>query len=439
MKREREADQDGAVPTTGNGGGMKIVGATIQDFKRIEVVEILPGDGPVEVSGRNEQGKSSILDAIESALGGKRRQPEKPIRRGAESARVVLTLDGVIVERVWTEKTDRLVVKNADGYFASEPQRRLDELVGGLAFDPLAFMAEKPGDQRATLLRLVGVDLDAIEMRRRAVYEERTEDGRELRHAKERLLAAPEPSAGTPEEEVDSRAISAELFAAHRRHAEAHDAERAVGLAGKRLGEAAAKIERMKADLSAAQQAMKEVRVAGMAAAVAETKAKADLPDLDKIQVRLDGIEQTNRAVRQRQERWALAEMVDSCQARWDAKTRDLEAIDLEKAQALFRATMPVEGLAVTDDGLMFEGLPLSQASLSRRVRICTKISAALNPKLRIALIRNGNDLDRETLAAFYAECAAAGVQPWVERIDPTTPGALIIEAGRVAAKRGDR
>ena len=43
---------------------MQIVSAFIQNFKRVEVVEVDQAGEVVEVTGANAQGKSSILDAI---------------------------------------------------------------------------------------------------------------------------------------------------------------------------------------------------------------------------------------------------------------------------------------------------------------------------------------------------------------------------------------
>lgn len=73
----------------------RITLATIKNFKRIKDVTIAPGADStvVLIGGKNRQGKSSTLDALTTALGGKRSQPTDPVRHGADEASIVLALN----------------------------------------------------------------------------------------------------------------------------------------------------------------------------------------------------------------------------------------------------------------------------------------------------------------------------------------------------------
>ena len=53
----------------------KILKLTAENLLRLKAVEITPDGELVVVGGRNAQGKTSVLDAIEMALGGKRKIP----------------------------------------------------------------------------------------------------------------------------------------------------------------------------------------------------------------------------------------------------------------------------------------------------------------------------------------------------------------------------
>ena len=56
------------LATIKKGSIMKIVKLTAENFKRLEAVEITPDGNTVLISGRNGQGKSSVLDSILAAL-----------------------------------------------------------------------------------------------------------------------------------------------------------------------------------------------------------------------------------------------------------------------------------------------------------------------------------------------------------------------------------
>jgi hypothetical protein len=114
--------------------------------------------------------------------------------------------------------------------------------------------------------------------------------------------------------------------------------------------------------------------------------------------------------------------------------TGEIESIDQRKAGLLAEAQMPIEGLAVDVEGVTYQGVPLEQASQSQRIRVGVAISAALSPSLRLALVRQGNDLDDASLAVLREEAERLDLQVLLERWVRSEDGAVVvIEAGRVA------
>ena len=120
---------------------MKIISLTAENVKRLRAVEITPDGNVVTITGRNAQGKTSVLDAIWLALGGgaASKGTIRPIRDGEEKASVRLDLGDLVVTRTWTGDKTALTVTAADGAKYTSPQGILDALVGRLSFDPLEF------------------------------------------------------------------------------------------------------------------------------------------------------------------------------------------------------------------------------------------------------------------------------------------------------------
>lgn len=74
----------------------------IENTKRVRAVMMTPAEtGLTVIGGRNNQGKTSVLDAIAWALGGERFRPENAERDGANfPPKLKVTLsNGCVVER----------------------------------------------------------------------------------------------------------------------------------------------------------------------------------------------------------------------------------------------------------------------------------------------------------------------------------------------------
>lgn len=423
---------------------MKITKLEVSNFKRVKAVSIEPDGRPiVQVRGRNGQGKSSCLDAIAAALGGEKLAPKEPVRRGSDGAVVRVELDdGTVVERRWTAAGgSTLKLMSKEGLQYNKPQTRLDDLIGRLSFDPLAFLRLAPKEQAETLRKLAGVDFTLLDAKRREAYENRTAQNRVVAQLRARLAATPELEA--PAEPVSA----AELLAEHQRRTEqltAHnlkrsELQRAKDLFARRKSElegAAAAVERARQALAAAEEAraaaeqrLEDARAAGVALK-AEVEQLVD-PDLEELPRKLRDVEAVNDRVRARKARVQLAGELAGAEA--EAKKLDdaIAAIDEQKAEALQGAKLPIAGLAFDDAGVRFQGVLLEQASQAEQIRVSVAMGAALNPKLRATLVRDGSLLDARSLELLRSEAEKADLQVWLETVSTEGDG-FVIEEGEV-------
>ena len=106
---------------------MQIIGLVAENYKRLRVVEITPKGRVIQITGKNGQGKTSVLDAIWAALVGAKAMPDKPVRKGADRARIKLDLGELVVTRtIAPGGTHTLTVENAKGTKIASPQGMLD-------------------------------------------------------------------------------------------------------------------------------------------------------------------------------------------------------------------------------------------------------------------------------------------------------------------------
>ncbi len=430
---------------------MKILKLSAENIKRLSAVEITPNGSPVVViGGENEAGKSSVLDAIEMALGGEKKLPAEPMRRGATKGKVVADLGDIIVTRRFTAGGTSLTVTNRDGAKYPSPQALLDGLVGRLTFDPLAFATMKADLQAATLRALAKIDTTDLELARKAAYDERTLVNRDITQADAALKTMAE-FAGVGTELESFAALTEQLDAADTLAQADANAERAAALADRGLqaaiaaaAEATKRVERLRAELEAAEA---DEEVAAMAASVARddyaakvqahVEAHARVPDRAALRAEVAAIEARNRQIAANQQRGARVQQLQERRAEADRLTATIATLDAKKAEQLAEATFPLDGLGLDDSGVTWQGLPFAQASTAVRTRVSVAIGLALNPKLKVLLVRNGNDLGERNLQLIADLATEAGAQVWVERIDgskgfPT----VVIEDGTVAVEQ---
>lgn len=421
---------------------MRILKFEAENFKRLSVVQITPEGRVVEIKGENESGKTSTLDAIWAALGGKDAVPEKPIRKGQKSARIEVHLgptEGggtLIVERTFTDKGTYLNVKSGDGQKYSSPQKMMDGLMGSIGFDPISFMHEKPEDQFKILKGIVGLDLDAFDRKRVAIYENRTLINRDLARAE-----ANAESIDVPDDlpaRKDIQALTEKLAGVDKSNEAIREVLRASKLARETADIANEQEKRAFAAFEEAgrlYEAAKDARVKMVEQSVAAADIAQSCPGLmDPESIRAELEEATTiEEVYRRQQRKidALAEM-NGYQRQSDEATAKIDAIVAEKTAALTAAKMPIEGLAFADGAVSYEGLPLSQASAARQLRVSAAIAAALNPTLRVLLYRDGSLLDSKALKALADFAEERDFQIFLERVSESGDVGIVMEDGHV-------
>lgn len=452
---------------------MLITALEITDYKRVRKVAITPDADRhlILIGGKNAAGKSSTLDALTAAFGGAKQLAIDPVRHGAEEAAIFVELDGgkLTIDRTITaDGKTKLEVRDAEGA-VRRPQEMLDKLVGARFLDPLAFLALPAKEQRAQLMRLIPdskriEDLDAKRVR---AFERRTEIGRDLTKAEGELARLPEVKPGTP---IDVAALNDEARKlaeqqragdglGHAHGAAKRDVEIArhavsgwrnrIATTERRIADLEAQLEverREFADLQKEGEVL-DVDLGAKGQAEAAAKAKLDeaaaawaglLPRREQLDADLKRAAEHNRAIveaeLQAKRRTEVAADVAKYKADVEACTTAVKTIDERKAEILAAAKLPVDGLAIDDDGILLASVPFVQASASERLRVALALAIAGSPGLNDVWIRDGALLDEDALELVAKHAATAGKRVWIERVGTKDPGVIVIRDGEVAS-----
>ena len=87
---------------------------------------------------------------------------------------------------------------------------------------------------------------------------------------------------------------------------------------------------------------------------------------------------------------------------------------------------------------MLYQGLPLTNASSAEQLRVSAGIAMAANPKLRVLRVKDGSLLDEASLKLLSALTEAADFQLWIERVEESDQRpCIIMDDGSVRAKEG--
>jgi hypothetical protein len=446
-----------------------IVRLAAENFKRLRAVEITPEGNVIEIRGKNEAGKSSVLDAIDTVLRGAPAMPSKPLRRGAESGRIELVLDDpdapeggsdkrVVVSRRFTATGNSpVVLESAGGARFRSPQHMLDALVGTFACDPMAFTrqtAEKQVEAVRRVIRLpldpqtgAPVDIDALDGKNARDFEVRTEVNRDAKRLRAQASGIQYPG-DLPAQPIDERRLAVQL----REAADANTAiERARARRERRLQEVMLDRRQASAKRERAQELRREAEDLDAAAAALEAGAgsieqglEAEPPppeaaDTAEIVAQLEEARRINVALADRARRETLEAEAGALEARAAALTTAMEERREKKRKAVAESAMPLEGMSIDEDNhILLNEIPLDQCSQSQKIRVGVAVAMAANPRLRFLCVRDGSLLDRASWRALSEIVTEKGYQLWVEVTDDDAQTGIIIEDGtaRVAPKR---
>jgi len=411
----------------------KIIRLSVSNLLRIEAAEINPEDNSIViVAGRNDQGKSSLLNCIAIALSGKD-LPAEPIRRGAANGHVILETEQCVIQRKFSQTGGgQLIVRDRDGEPVSSPQTKLDALYRLTTFDPLTFTRLDGRTQAATIREIAGLDTSAIDAEYQRFYEERTTVNRSVAAQRARLDSIPKVD-GEQTEPIDMQALSAKLREAidsnterDRLFTQFSDLNDAIDSAEMQLRDAQTAVKRAEAKLAALNAQRDESRKL--------TEKLGEEIDIKAITEEMAQAERKNTALRERgrwtEERKALLAL----ETQSNALTTKLTALQEQKEAQTAKAKFPIEGLGFNETGVTFEGIPFAQISSSKKIRVSLAIACALNPNLRVMLIRDGSLLDKDSMQLVREYADQHQAQVFMECVGERDDATVIIEDGNVIA-----
>ena len=431
---------------------MKLKRIQVRNFMGVREIDIVPKDVNL-INGRNRQGKTSLIRAIEAAFQGGDQTAK--IRKGESSAEILIELDNLYVSRnINLGEKSTLTVVDQNGEIQKSPQGVLDGIVGGFSFNPAEFFMMDSKKQREYLLESLPMKLapdDITEWTRRAIpsdfspqafvslhglvllqritrwyYDARTDVNREV----DRLLKAGQEQGKLVPPDFDLESYDPNGLQA------LYEQVRKAEANNNRIATLNSTKQRVNAEILELERKLKMLR------GTLET-TEAELNTLQPIDV--TGLEQQIASHEETRAIAQAAEKLVVLRAQYAEQRKEQQDLDrivsvLRKDavdELASRVSWPVTDMEVTEDGLLFNGKPYELLSGAEQIDVSLKIANALNGEFNIVCVDGVERLDNESFAEFVKQMEEDEItQYFITAVgDRVADGAEVftIEDGRVA------
>ena len=416
---------------------VKITALEAENVKRIKAVALTPSPtGLTLVGGNNNQGKTSVLDALAWALGGDRFRPDAAQRDGAIApAHLKVTLsNGVVVER--KGKNASLTVTDPTGRRSG--QQLLNAFVEPLALDLPRFMDASDKEKADILLRIIGVgsELQVKDLEIKGLYDKRTFTGQlaaQKKHFAEEMISYPE----APDEPVsaselihqqqDILARNGENQRLRAQYAELEQQVQQCVDELKRTRERIATLQQLADELDA-----KHTKLFNQRETARKTVSQLQDESTAELEASIRDIEETNRKVRANLEKSRAEDEAAQYASEYDRLTESIQQKRADRMALLNGADLPLPGLSVEDGVLTYKGKHWRDMSGSDQLRVAASIVRRLNPDCGFVLLDKLEQMDMTTLQEFSAWLEAEGLQAIATRVSTGSECQIIIEDGMV-------
>lgn len=393
---------------------VKINELQIENVKRIKAVKLEPtANGLTIVGGKNNQGKTSVLDSIAWALGGDRFKPSQANREGSVTQPYLkITLsNGVVVER--TGKNSSLKVIDPHGNKAG--QQLLNEFIESFALNLPKFMQSNANEKANILLQIIGVGDKLIELEsaENNKYNQRHTIG-QIAEQKKKYADEMVHYDGVPSEPVSASDLIQQQQEILYQNAENQKKR-------EHLKELREKKYVLETELN---RVINDLKIAEMSAEELVDRSTEELEE------NIEKIDALNIKIRSNLDKERAEEVAHDFQNQYNTLTAEIEDIRAEKKKLLDNADLPLPELSVVNGEITYKGMKWDNMSGSDQLKVATAIIRKLNPECGFVLVDKLEQMDIETLNEFGQWLESEGLQVIATRVSTGEECSVIIEDG---------
>uniref|UniRef100_UPI00402A2E8A AAA family ATPase n=1 Tax=Eubacterium sp. TaxID=142586 RepID=UPI00402A2E8A len=398
---------------------IKISEFQLENVKRIKAVEYEPTEnGLTVIGGRNNQGKTSVLDSIAWALGGDRFKPSQAQREGSVIPPYIkITLNnGMVVERKGKNSALKVIDPNGN----KGGQQLLNEFIESFALNLPKFMEQTSSEKASTLLQIIGVGDKLFELERaeKETYNQRHAIG-QIAEQKKKYAAEMIHYDNVPNEIISAKDLIQQQQDILLKNAENK----------KKKEHLSDLLERKVVLENSLKKCIEELEIAQMEA--------KDLEDIStkEIEENINNIDAINVKIRSNLDKEKAEDEAKHYSDQYEELSTRLEGIRQQKKSLLDNANLPLDELSVSEGEILYKGMKWDNMSGSDQLKVATAIVRKLNPECGFVLVDKLEQMDKDTMKEFAQWLENENLQVIATRVSTGDECSIIIEDGYVEGK----
>ena len=384
---------------------MKVQNVGVKNFRGIDWEYFEPKGNHVYLSGKNGSGKTSLIDAIFNNI------PDLPLKQGSTKGETIVELDGYTIIRKYSTKNakGKLTIVDDNGEEQKSPATLLKKLFGLKHFDVPKFLDMSARDKKRVVEKLIGVDFSELDKEYKSLYDQRKALNAQIKaaDAMTKGFAYNHNIKEIDTSEIESRINKANSLLQEKR---AYNNQlSSIESEEQRLKERLKEIQKEKEFLESSIVAIK-------------------VDDVDALNAELDKARENNLNFKNSQKFLAVKEEAMATVRECDKVQARMDEIEQTKADELKNNPIPVRGMEFNGDDLMLDGLPFSvgQVNKAREIIAGLELGYAHMGEAKVAYF-DASLIDKDNEAEILKWADDRGIQLFMELVD-RTGGSLKIE-----------
>ena len=416
----------------------KLIGLQIEGLRKIRAAFMEFKDkGLTEIVGKNDMGKTSVIDAIEILVKGFRKAEKGMTTTGLDKTRIIGTIGEWTIKRVITEKTNRVEVINEQGLSPKKPQDFLDTLINELTFDPQPFLDKSANDKLKFIMDLLKIDFTEDNEKIEKKEEDRLQVGRDLKNKGE----FSEPEKVDP---VDTAELTKQIDEIREYNDKEKNKLTPINYLQEKFSSFSSAYDAVSAEGNPEYENYAKLMkpIVDLFDKTIEKMPRPEYKSTEDLDKQLTNASETNRKATNYTNYQNWKKEKEDLETKKKKLKTEIDKLRNDKLLKLEKIKMPVEGLKITEEGLFYNDIYCENWAKSLGWKIALSLCETMQPDLRAIFLDNGESMDKDTrkeLDSWAKEHDIQVILTIVDSIpDELQEDAFYIEEGSIFNKAGE-